>query len=334
MAITIRALCAGALGALLAGAAAAADEWPARPIEDSVWASAGGGTDFTNRLITSAMEPHLGVTINVVNRTGGGGGVAMNHVWSKPHDGYWWLGASEAMQNIAVMGFHDTTTEDWRWYMVGGSPGSLAVPADSPYETLDEFIEAAKADPGSVKVSHCAIGCVWHLKALALGEAADVRFNNIPYEGSATAMVGALTGETDAVASSIQEQSEYIKAGKMRSLGMIEMEPFDFPDVGEIPAIGASYPGIAEMPARQWLGIAIPNDVPEDRVAKIDAAFEQAMASDKVQNTLKENFLSPMGQYGEDSQEVLRAMESAVSWKLYELEVAKISPEEFGIPKP
>ena len=92
------------------GSLAHAQQFPTRVIEDSVWAAAGGGTDTVNRLISKAMEKELGGSIVVVNRTGGGGSLAMNHVWSKPHDGYSWLGASEQMQSTAVMGFHPTKT--------------------------------------------------------------------------------------------------------------------------------------------------------------------------------------------------------------------------------
>lgn len=77
---------AGVLATL--GTGAAAQNWPARPVEVSVWAAAGGGTDTTNRFLAQAMERILGGKINVTNRTGGGGGVAMNHVWSQPRDGY------------------------------------------------------------------------------------------------------------------------------------------------------------------------------------------------------------------------------------------------------
>ena len=333
MSLSKFALGAMALSGLLIATQALAEEYPTRPIEDSVWASAGGGTDTTNRILTKAMEPFIG-KIHVVNRTGGGGGVAMNHVWSQPHDGYNWLGASEAMQNITVMGFHHTQTKDWRWYIVGGSPASIGVRGDSPFKNLDDLIAAAKNKPGKVKIGHCPIGCVFHLKAIALSNAAGVKTNYVPYEGSAPAMIAAITGEVDVVISSISEQAEYIKAGKMRSIGMIEMKPYGFPGVGEIEAAGVKYPDVQKIPARQWLGLAVPNGFPADVVSKIDSAFEKAMQSDAINKLAKERHMQLSGAYGEASQKILRSMESAVSWNLWELGVAKFSPEKFGIPKP
>lgn len=317
-----------------AAATVAADTFPSRNIEDAVWSSAGGGTDLVNRLIAKAMEAPLGVRVNVVNRTGGGGGVAMDHVWNQPHNGYAWLGASEAMQNSAVMGFHPSTTKDWRWYMVAGAPGTLSVGPNSPYDSLDSLIKAAKENPGKINVGHSAIGSVWHLKAIAFANAADIKLNYVPYEGSAPAMVGAMAGEVDAVISSISEQGEYIKAGRLKPLGMVEMENYDFPDKGEIPGIGIQYPNLAKIPTRQWLGFAVPADTPKDVTDKLDSSFEVAMKDPKLAEIAKDRYLSLFGVYGDDALNILMPMESAVSWTLEELGISKVSAEELGIAKP
>lgn len=315
-------------------AASAQEEFPSRPIEVSVWAAAGGGTDTTNRLLAEAMQKHLGTRINVVNRTGGGGGVAMNHVWTQDHDGYSWLGASEAMQVVRVMGYHETGTEDWRWYMVGGWPGVISVPQGSEYESFQELVDAAKENPGSIRISHCPLGCVWHMKALAAGQAADVEFNYVPYDGSAPAHVAAMSGEVDAVVTGIGEQAEFIKAGRLIPLAMTEMEPYNFPGIGEIPAIGADYPRIQAIPTRQWLGMAIPADVPPETIAIIDEAFEKAIQDPLIQDFAEERLMVISGLYGEEAEEVLQKMENAMSWALFDLGIASISPETLGIEKP
>lgn len=310
-----------------------AQSFPNRPIEISVWAAAGGGTDATNRLIAKVMEKELGVSIVVSNRTGGGGAVAMNHVWSKPHDGYNWLGASEAMQNAAVMGYHPTKTKDWRWYIVAGGPGSLAVKADSPYKTYEDLVKAAQANPGKVNITHCPIGCVFHLKAIALADATKTKLNFVPYTGSAPAMVAVLSGDGAAVISSIAEQAEYIKGGKLRSLGMVEVVPFTF-EGATLPAIGAKYPDIGKMPARQWLGFAVPGDTPKAVTDRIDAAYVKAITNEEVKATAARQYNGIIGLHGNESMKVLSAMESAVGWKLQEMGIAKVSPDSIGIPKP
>jgi tripartite-type tricarboxylate transporter receptor subunit TctC len=323
-----------ALSACLAGPAFAQQNFPSRVIEISVWAAAGGGTDTVNRLIAKAMEAELGGSVVVSNRTGGGGAVAMNYIWSKPRDGYNWLGASEAMQNTAVMDFHPSLTKDWRWYMVGGAPAVLAVRAESPFKTLEDFLKAAEAKPGAVNVTGCPIGCVFHLKSIALGDATKTKLNYVPYAGSGPAMVAVLSGDGDAVISSASEQAEYIKGGKLRPLAMVEMTPFDMPGFGSIPAVGAKFPDVGNMPARQWLGFALPADTPKEITDKIDAAFVKAMKRSEVIEAGKRLNLNLYGEYGESALPILQKLESAVSWKLQELGVAKTSPEKLGIAKP
>lgn len=320
--------------AIMLPAAGHAQNWPNRPVEDSVWSSAGGATDLVNRLMARALEPHLGVKVNVVNRTGGGGAVAMNYVWTQPHNGNYWLGASEAMQTVAVMGFHTTKTKDWRWYMVAGAPGSLAVPVNSPYKTVAEFVADAKANPGKVNVSHSALGSVWHLKGVALANATGTKLNLIPYEGSAPAMVAAMSGETAAVISSVSEQAEYIRGGRLRSLGLVEMTDGEFPGLGKITAIGTAYPMLKDVPARQWVGFAIPGDVPSDVVKKIDAAFDLAVKDPELKKIADEKLLTIFGLRGEAATEQLLEMESALSWKLWELKVGKIDPGTLEIARP
>jgi tripartite-type tricarboxylate transporter receptor subunit TctC len=328
---------AAAIGAsvLATGPAAAQQQWPARPIEIAVWASAGGGTDFTNRLIARAMERHLGGTrINVQNRTGGGGAVAMNHVWTQPREGYSWLGASEAMQNTAVMGFHPSVTRDWNWFMVAGSVAVLAVHPDSPHRTVQDFVAAAQRNPGRVRIGHCALGCVWHLKSLSLADASESRFNLVPYEGSGPAITAAMSREVDGVMAGLAEVTEHIRGGRLRPIGMIEMEPFEFPGVGTIPAAGTAYPRIAQMPARQWLGFALPADTPAPVMQRVTTAFEQAMQDPEVLRGLEGRMFTRFGQHGAEAQRILQAMESAVSWKLQELGMARVNPEQLRIPRP
>jgi tripartite-type tricarboxylate transporter receptor subunit TctC len=314
---------------------AMANDFPTRPIEISCFAAAGGGTDTTDRAIAKAMEPFLGITINVVNRTGGAGGVAMNAVWSKPHDGHYWGGFSESILPAPVMGGHHTSAKDWIYYMVGGAPGVISVPSGSKYKSLDELVAAVKANPGKIKASASASGCIWHTKLIALEQGAGLKFNFIPFNGSHPSQVAAMTGEVDVVLTSISEQAELVKAKKLIPLAMVELKPYDFPGTGTIMAAVDKYPGVAKLlPLDQWLGFALPADVPKDVVAEIDNAFVKAMETDRIKDLAKNRNMTLYGYYGPKAQKVARGMESVWCWTLYDLKIAKKSPSEFGIPKP
>ena len=312
-----------------------AADFPKRPIEISCFAGAGGGTDTTDRAIAKAMEPFLGITINVVNRTGGAGGVAMNAVWSKPHDGHYWGGFSESILPAPVMGGHQTSAKDWVYYMVGGAPGVISVPSGSEYKSLDQLVSAAKANPGKIKASASASGGIWHTKLIALEKGAGIKFNFIPFNGSHPSQVSAITGEVDVVLTSISEQAELVKAKKLIPLAMVELKPYDFPGLGTIGAAVDKYPDVAKLlPLDQWLGFALPADVPKDVIAKIDDAFAKAMKTDAIKDLAKNRNMTLYGYYGEEAEKVARGMESVWCWTLYDLGIAKKSPADFGIPKP
>jgi tripartite-type tricarboxylate transporter receptor subunit TctC len=319
-----------AVGAIAAATAAPAQNWPQRPIEISVWASAGGATDMVNRLMADALSGELGMRVNVTNRTGGGGGVAMQHVWGQPHDGHNILGASEHMPIVPIMEYHHTTMADWRWYIVAGSQGVISVRADSPFETLEDLVNASREAPGRVRVGFCATGCVWHLKAMALDSAADAGFNLISFEGSGPAQVATMTGEVEAVVSGVAEQAEFIRSGQYRPLAMVRMNSYDFPGFGTIPAAGDLFPAVGDTAAAQWLGMAIPANTPPEVVARFDAAFEAVQNHPRMAE-LEERHFTLMFEHGDAAMERVLRQQQVLSWELYNLGVAVLNPSEIGI---
>jgi len=311
-----------------------AADWPTRPIEISCFAGAGGGTDLVDRTIAKAMEPFLKTRINVVNRTGGGGGIALDYVWSRPHDGYNWGGFSESIIPAPVMGAHSTSAKDWIYFMVAGAPGVVSVRPESPFKTLDDLVKAAKAKPGEIKASASQSGGIWHTKLIALMQGAGITFNFIPFNGSHPSQVAAMTGEVEVVLTSISEQSDLIEAKKLVPLAMVELKGYDFKGM-QIPAAVDKYPNVAKLlPLDQWLGFALPADTPKPVVEKVTDAFKKAMETDLIKDMAKTKNLTLYGYYGEQAEKVARGMERVWSWTLHDLGVAKKSPADFGIAKP
>ena len=124
-----------------------AKDFPKRNITNVVVWGAGGGTDTCNRIISAEMSEFLGVNINVINKTGGvAGSVGMNYAFSQPHDGYTLCGLSESNVTAGVQGGWDKTFDVWDVFIVGGSPDIISVTPNTPYKTLKDLIEAAKAN--------------------------------------------------------------------------------------------------------------------------------------------------------------------------------------------
>src|SRR5210317_1087190 len=320
----------------LTGSAYAAQKFPSRNITNVVVWGAGGGTDTCNRIISAEMAPFLGVNINVINKTGGvGGSVGMTYGFGQKHDGYTLTGLSESNVTAGVQGGWDQNFNVWDPFIVGGSPDLISVTADAPYKTLEELIEAAKKDPGSIKAGASAAGSIHHLNLLALEKGSGAKFNFIPYKGSAPSQNAAMAGEVTVVVTSLAEQQQLLRGGKLRPLGMLIPDAFAVEGLGSIPSSFDSYPGLSKyLPISQAIGFAVPTDAPAENKAVLVDAFKKAIATDKVKTWAKDNYYLLSGKTGAESKAVFDALESNFAWTLWELKAAKVDPASLGIPKP
>ena len=309
--------------------------WPKKPITISCFAAAGGGTDAVSRILAKGMAEELGAKINVVNRAGGRGGAAINYVAVRERDGYNWGGFSESVLTASVLGITESTAQDWTFFMLAGAPGVISVPVDSPHQDLKSLVEAARANPKTVKVSASLTGGIWHTQLLALQQGAGVEFRFIPFnQGSQPSQLAALSGEVDAVLTSISEQAELIRGQKLRPLAMIEPDSFEFPDHGTIPSAAEWYPDVTKNSVSQFLGFALPADTPPSILTTITQAFEKVAASEAVRVFCEQRLLTLQAWHGEEANRRAREAERAWVWKLHDLGVTVESPEAFEIARP
>jgi len=318
------------------GNVAYAKDFPKRNITDVVVWGAGGGTDTCNRIIAAEMSNFLGVNINVINKTGGvAGSVGMNHAYSQPHDGYTLCGLSESNVTAGVQGGWDKKFDVWDVFIVGGSPDVISVTPDTPFKTLKDLIEAAKAKPMDIKAAASGAGSIHHLNLLALENGTGAKFNFIPYKGSAPAQNAAMAGEVAVVVTSLAEQQQLLRGGKLRALGMLIPDPFEVEGLGTISSSFGDYPELSKyLPISQAIGFAVPADVPQGAKDVLVDAFKKAMATEKVQTWAKENYYLLSGATGADSKAIFSALESNFAWTLWELGAATVDPATLGIPKP
>src|SRR3954449_8092940 len=160
---------ARALAGLIAAAAlffgvSAQAAYPERPITLIVPWGAGGGTDATARIIGSLLEKELGQPVNVVNRTGGNGVVGHSAIAQAAPDGYT-IGLITV--EIGMMHWQGLTDLSGASYtpigLVNADPAGIEVRADAPYKTVQDLLNAIKANPGKFKASGTGQGGIWHL---------------------------------------------------------------------------------------------------------------------------------------------------------------------------
>ena len=311
-------------------------EFPERDITNVVVWSAGGGTDTCNRVVSAEMAKILGVNINVINKTGGvGGSIGMSYAYQQASDGYTLCGLSESCVTAGVQGGWDQKMDVWDFLIVGGSPDVLSVTPDSPYNTLEELIEDAKANPENIKACASAAGSIHHLNLLALEKGSEAKFSFIPYTGSAPCQDAAMKGEVTVVVTSLAEQQQLLKGAKLRPLGMLIPDAFDVEGVGEIPSGFDAYPELSEhLPISQAIGMAVKADTPDEIKDVMYDAFKKALETDTVKTWAEESYYLLSGATGEEAKDIFNKLESNFAWTLWDLGAAKVNPEELDIPKP
>ncbi|MBO6814789.1 MAG: tripartite tricarboxylate transporter substrate binding protein [Rhizobiaceae bacterium] len=328
-------LATAAAVALSAGSYASAQEYPFRDITTAVVWGAGGGTDTINRMIMAEMEKHLPVGISVINQTGGvAGSNGMVYVMNQPDDGYTLVGLSESNVTAAVQGGWDKKFSFWHPFIVGGSPDLISVPADSPYNTIEDLVNAAKEKPGTIPAAASGSGSIHHLNLLAIENGSGAKFKFVPYKGSAPGQEAAIAGEVDLVVTSLAEQAPLIEGGKLKPLAMLTPEDAKFGDV-TIPSAFNSFDGLDKyLPLKQAIGFAVHASAPDDAKAALTDAFNKAIASDVVAEWAKSNNYDISGKSGAEASAIFSKLESTFAWTLWELGAAKVDPATLDIAKP
>ena len=305
---------------------------PERAVNVYCWAGAGGMTDLQSRAMAKGLEEAMGVPFQVTNVTGGGGAVAANQVLSMARDGYTILGMSEGIHGIPVLGGFDKTSDDFSICMSIGAEAVISVPADSPYQTIEDLVAAAATK--ELKAASSQAGSIWSVKLGQFMQATGTSYNKLSYEGSAASHVAALNGEVDLVLTAISEQKEYILAGKLRPLVIIEQDGVDLEGVGYIRSLGEVYPAFMDLPvAMQWVGMGIPADTAPEIIEAYEAAWKQALDSSYMSDLIETLGCKKIALVGDDAKDSLHQLNSVFMWALYDNGLAQISPETYNIPK-
>ncbi len=277
------------LAALALAGAALAQAFPTRPITFTVPWSPGGGTDTASRTLAAMLNEGLGVTVNVVNRTGGGGVVGHLALAQAQANGYTIGAITVEITMLPHIGQTDLTYEDYTPLgLMINNPSAVSVRADAPWETLDELLEHIRANPGELQASGTAMGGIWDLARIGMLDVAGIDPDAMPWvpsQGAAPAFQELLAGGVDVVTAALAEAAPLMQAGEVRVLGVMAPERIGrFPDVPTLTELGL------EWSIGGWAGVAAPANIPDEVRAVLAEAIEEAMASPE--------FVDPLTQAG------------------------------------
>ncbi|MGN8084250.1 Bug family tripartite tricarboxylate transporter substrate binding protein [Variovorax sp. 22077] len=300
------------LAVAFASGAIAAETYPARPIKLIVPFPPGGGPDLIAREVATTVTTQQGWTIIIDNKPGSGGNIGMDAAAKAAPDGYTLVMGQTSNMAInpslyAKLPYNpqkDLTPVG----LVASAPLVIAVASNSPYKTLADLMNAAKANPDGINYASSGSGTVAHLATEQLQRIANVKLTHVPYKGAAQGVTDLIGGQIQMYISSVVTLSGHIRNGKMRALAVTSAKrSADLPNVPTVAEAG--YKGFEAV---TWFGIAAPAGVSKDAVGKLNAAFNKALETPDVRKKLTEQGADVLG--GPSEQFAALVRDETVRW--------------------
>ena len=288
-----RLLVAACLALALCGSVFAAG-YPEKEIRLIVPFAAGGGTDAVARAVADIASKDIGQNIVIMNKTGGAGAVGMAEGARSRPDGYTVTMITRELCSLFQMDLSPVQPKDFEPIcLVNEDPAVVLVPKNSPYKTIKDLVDDAKARPGSIKYASAAQPNIY---LLAMMTELNLDFNQIPYGGAAEAVPALLGGHCDFTIIGPGEGIAQIRAGELIPLAVCSEKRFaGLPDV---PTMGESGYNVI---ASTWRGLAVPLRTPKEIKDKLEASFRKAIESPEFEKFMADRHLGirfiPSDQY-------------------------------------
>ena len=282
-----------AAGALAVPLTWAADGYPTKPVRFLVGFAPGGANDLVARVVAAKLGPLLGQQVVVDNRAGAGGNIAHDIAAKAAPDGYTMVLASVASLAMSPgllgkMPFDPISDFSPVLQLVDVSC-LLSTHPSSASKSLRDFVARAKQQPGTINVGNPGRGSIAHLAFELFRTTAGISVVNVPYKGGAPAVIDAMSGQVETLASVISTGAPHVRTGKLRGLGVTSLKRS--PILPDVPTLAeGGYPGFE---ASGWLGIAFPAKTPAAFVRRIHQEAVAAMANSDVREQLQNAGLEP-----------------------------------------
>ena len=267
--------------------------YPAKPIRYIVPVSAGGGSDMVGRTVTERWGKVLGQSFIVDNQAGGGGVIACQNTAKAAPDGYTLMqgyvathGTSPATRKVPYDAVKDFTPIG----MIGGTPNVLVVNAALPVNTVQEFVEYLKKNPGKLSYGSAGPGSLTHLTMELFKAQLGSFMVHIPYRGIAPAFTDLIGGQTQAMFPGLAAAVPHIKSGRVRPLAVTGNARH--PLFKDLPTLNES--GFKGFDAMQWYGVVGPAGMPAPVVKQLNDTLAQILKAPDLREKLSVEAVEPM----------------------------------------
>jgi tripartite-type tricarboxylate transporter receptor subunit TctC len=251
-------------------------DYPNRPIRWIVGYPPGGTTDLLARLMAQWLTQRLGQQVVVDNKAGAGNNIGTEFAIKSPPDGYtiFLVNPANAINASLYRNLKFNFLDDMA--PVAGIirvPNVMTVRKDFPANTIQEFIDYAKKNPGKVNMASSGTGTSVHLSGELFKTMTGVDMKHIPYKGAGPATQDLLGGQVDLIFDNMPSMMGHIKAKSVRALGVTSAQRS--PALPDVPAIGEVVPGYE---ASAWFGASAPKGTPAWVIARLNKEINAALA--------------------------------------------------------
>ena len=263
-----------------------AADYPNRPVRWLIGFAAGGAVDIVARIMAQWLSERFGQQFLVENRAGSGGNIAAAAAVNSTPDGYTLLFV--APNNAISTSLYKKLPFDFIRDTVPVASimqltNMMVVPASLPVQTVQEFIDYCKANPGKVSFASSGNGTSVHMSAELFKVLTHVDMTHVPYRGSAIAYPDLISNKVQVLFDNLPGALEQVRAGTMRGLGVTS--PQRWPSVPEIPAIAETVPGFESI---GFYGISAPKGTPPEIVDILNKAVGEALKDPRLVARLAE----------------------------------------------
>ena len=282
-----------ALGALWSAwgsteaAAQTAAQWPQRPARLVVPLGAGGAADTLARNLANGFSQFAnGQPLVIENRAGAGGTIAAAAVAKEPPDGYTMLLAEvgpNAVSHVLAQLTYDPATAFTPIIHAVNLPAAILVRATLPYKSLEEFVAAAKSQPGKFSYASVGLGNWTHLFMSYFNIQAGIDQVNVVYRSGAEMSLALLRDDADTAVITVSTALGHIRDGKVRALAGIGTKPM--PQLPGVPPVAKTIPG---FDVAVWHGVVGPAGMEPALVTRINGIFNAVLKDAVIKKALEE----------------------------------------------
>lgn len=275
--------------------AAAAQNFPTKPIRILVGFAPGGSTDIVARLIAQELTKSFGQQVVVDNRPGAGGNIAAELTARAAPDGYTLFACTTGVFAIQPYLYsklpYDPDRDIVGVTQTGSLPYIVVVHPSLPVRNIREFVAFVKGRPGQINYASSGVGTASHLSAAYFATAAGISMVHVPYKGTGNAMGDLLAGQVVMMFDQPVSSLPLVKSGKLKVLGISSAKRF--PTLPDIPAIAEQ--GVAGFDAVSFAGICAPGPTPKDIVARLQSEITKVLQLPDIKDRLLRDGIAPVG---------------------------------------